>query len=211
MFRYSMAGLLVLCSSVWAKGEGGLYADVAPAGSTFIRVINSAKGNAPKVSVGKIEFSELGFCKATDYVFMPKGEIPVIVDGVKTGAEFKDDTFYTVVLGGSEVKVIEDPYFENKRKALVSLYNLRNKSGAISLKAKAGTIDVVSGVSTLEYKDREINAVTMQFDVFESDTLITRLEEQSFTRGDVFSVFACGEAESAASNWAKLTVTAPSE
>lgn len=211
MRQFYLVLILFMFSAVArADGDDGLYEDIAPPGSTFVRVINTDAGaDETSASIQGFALESLKYCSASTYVFLPAGQIAASIGDVNNTFNLDKGKFYTIVRNNKMLTVIEDTYFNNRRKALVSLYNFLSP-GKLDLSVNKGAVKVIEGVEFGTKGEREINAVKVEMEVFGASQVLTGLGAQILTRGDVFSVFACGDSQSPLAQWVKWQVKAAS-
>ena len=169
----------------------GLYDPVAPDGSVFVRFINVT--NTPqKAAISGKDFGTVSAGQVTDYFVMPQGKLDVMVADKKLSHDMSDGDYSTVIIGES-VSVVEDTANADRAKATIAFYNLSDKSD-ITLKAKGGTVDVLANVGAGETKARDMNAVKIDFGVYEGDQELATLSEEVIERGNHYSVIYDGKA-----------------
>ncbi|WP_020410966.1 alginate O-acetyltransferase AlgF [Hahella ganghwensis] len=180
-------------TSLARADEAALYGPEAPPGSAFIRVFN-AQVNLPveNAGVGGKVFGEIDPLSSSKYVFLPAGAYEVELSGAKQPVQLEKDAFYTlVVLKGEEPKLVQDEAFDNRRKALLGLYNLTD-ADALDLKTSNGKTAVLESVEKLGSKHRQVNAVKISLAAFNGSEKLADAAPVNLERGKVFSLFACG-------------------
>jgi alginate O-acetyltransferase complex protein AlgF len=189
------SGLIPISNlSYAAVEEGALYADGAPEGSAFVRVFNDFSGKTLEdIDLGGKNIAVLTPLESSAYVFLPAGNHTLIVDGKSKSIQMKEGEFYTVILDGkSALTVIKDEAFTNRRKALLSLYNLVSKE-AVDLKTADGSVAIIEDVGFLGNKTREINPVRLSVMAVAGNAPLGQSGPVSLQWGKVFSLFACGD------------------
>ncbi len=197
-----------LASLAQAEGEGALYGPEAPAGSAFIRVFNG-QINLPvkEASVAGKELGEVDPISASKYVFLEPGSMEVDLDGKKHPVTLDKDSYYTLILmDGGVVKLVKDEAFDNRRKALVSFYNLTDVD-SLDLKTSNGKTAILESVSQLDTKNRQVNAVKISVAAFSGDQKLADAAPVNLERGKVFSLFACGDKSSPKLVWVESQVS----
>jgi alginate O-acetyltransferase complex protein AlgF len=180
--------------AVHAVEEGALYAEEAPPGSAFVRVFNGFPGStAEHVVLGGKSIKALSPLESSAYVYLPPGRHSVKVEDNSQSLAMREGEFYTVIIGEKfPLTVIQDQPFTNRRKALLSVYNLVSKE-AVDLKTADGAISLIEDVGFLANKSREINPVRLSVLATAGDASLGQSNPVSLQWGKVFSLFACGE------------------
>lgn len=178
----------------FAVDEGALYADSAPPGAGFVRVFNSFTGKTVEdVDIGGKVIKVLTPLESSSYVFLLAGSHTLALAGKTQTIALREGEFYTVIIGEKfPLTVIKDDAFNNRRKALVSLYNLVSQK-EVDLKTADGTIAIIEDVGFLRNKTREINPVRLSVIATAGDAPLATASPVSLQWGKVFSLFACGD------------------
>lgn len=175
--------------------EGALYADDAPAGSGFVRVFNGFSGKAQDIDIGGKNIKELTPLESSPYVHLPAGKHRLTVGGKSQSVSLLEGEFYTVIIGEKfPLTVIRDEPFKNRRKALLSLYNLVSEQ-EVDLKTADGSVSIIEDVKFLGNKTREINPVRLSVTALAGEKPLGQADPVSLTWGKVFSLFACGDSD----------------
>ncbi|HEX5055776.1 MAG TPA: alginate O-acetyltransferase AlgF [Gammaproteobacteria bacterium] len=177
-----------------AVEEAALYAEDAPEGSAFVRVFNAYSAQTlENIDLGGKVIKTLDPLESSPYVFLPAGGHAVRVEGKNQQVTMREGEFYTVIAGSQfPLTVIRDEAFNNRRKALVSLYNVVSKE-KLDLKTADGGIPIIEDVGFLGNKTREINPVRLSVEALAGDTPLGQSKPVNLQWGKVFSLFACGE------------------
>jgi len=197
--------LLGVSAGTFAE-EGALYARVAPPGSAFIRVFHTGELSGHiSARLGSKTLKEVEPYSGSDYIFLPQGSVAVSIGTLNTTAQLKAGHFYTVVADKSQLKVIEDPAFDNKRKALLNFYNLVEDS-SLDVVVSPGNVKVFEKVPFGKREEREIKAVKLSLTVKDAEQKVVDAAPQILTRGDAFSLFICGDRQKPRAVWVKQMV-----
>lgn len=188
-----MIGAMAGAGAAHAGPDEGLYDPLPPEGSAFVRFIN-AKPDASeslKPSLDGKSYDDLDFSEVSSYYVKPAAEsVKVAFEGAgETTGKLEEGKFYTAVLRGSGVEIIEDAATENRTKALVLFYNLTDKN-ALGLKTADGKTAIVPDVKSGDVGSREMNAVRIGFSVAEGDSAVAKVDEQALQRGSAYAVIA---------------------
>ncbi len=194
IFTVSLTVLIVLAPRAAAVEEGALYAEDAPPGSAFIRVFNAFTGETVEnIGLGDKKIKTLAALESSAYLYLPAGKHLIAMEDKFQNITMREGEFYTVIVGEKfPLTVIQDQPFTNRRKALVSLYNVVSQEG-VDLKTADGSISIVEDVGFLENKTREINPIHLSVLASAGDTRLGQSNPVSLQWGKVFSLFACGE------------------
>lgn len=136
------AGLSLASMQAFAGADAALYGPSAPKGSTFVRLYNATSAPAA-ASVGNTQIKQVGAQASSDFSFLPGGDYTAQVGGKSVPVKLASDKYYTLVNSSSgNPKLIEEPPFKNKQKALVRVQNLSDQQ--LTLKTADGKTEVVS-------------------------------------------------------------------
>lgn len=197
---YACALALSLTSLTATAGEGGLYAPIAPKGSTFIRGYN-ASNNEQNFSVGNTELSDIAPLASTDFSFLPAGSYSAQVGSNSLPVKLEAEQLYTLVSQvGEPPKLVKEAPFNNKRKALLRVQNLSDST--LSLKTADGK-PVVDAVAPDANGQREVNPVKVSLALFDGERKVSDLKPVTLARGEVVSLFITGSGKTLAPVWVK--------
>jgi len=184
--------------------EGGLYGPTAPAGSAFVRAYNAGSSELD-LSLGTVSIKEVEPRGSSDFSFLPAGSYSASAAGKSLPVELKADQYYTVVqLPSGELKLVEDPAFKNRQKALVRIQNLSDTP--VSLKTADGKTEVIPAVAGKARGDREINPVKVRLALFAGEQKVSDLSPLVVERGEVVSLYVTGSAGNLSPVWVKRPV-----
>lgn len=198
---FACAIALSLGSLTASAGEGGLYAPIAPKGSTFVRAYNA--GNTElNVSVGNTALSDVSPLGSTDFAFMPAGSYSAKVGSTTIPVKLDADHYYTLVnQPGIAPKLVEDPAFKNKQKALLRVQNLSDTN--VTLRTADGKTKVVDSVAPSAHGEREVNPVKITLALFKGENKVSDLKPITLARGQVVSLYVTGSGNELLPNWVK--------
>lgn len=184
--------------------EGGLYGPTAPAGSAFVRAYNAGSSELD-LSLGTVSIKEVEPRGSSDFSFLPAGSYSASVGGKSLPVELKADQYYTLVqLPSGELKLVEDPAFKNRQKALVRIQNLSDTP--VSLKTADGKTEVIPAVAGKGRGDREINPVKVRLALFAGEQKVSDLSPLVVERGEAVSLYVTGSAGNLSPVWVKRPV-----
>lgn len=196
-------GFTAVIGSVQAD-EAGLYGPTAPAGSAFVRAYNAGSSELD-LSLGTVSIKEVEPRGSSDFSFLPAGNYSASAAGKSLPVELKADQYYTLVqLPSGELKLVEDPAFKNRQKALVRIQNLSDTP--VSLKTADGKTEVIPAVAGKGRGDREINPVKVRLALFAGEQKVSDLSPLVVERGEVVSLYVTGSAGNLSPVWVKRPV-----
>ncbi|MFC3095975.1 alginate O-acetyltransferase AlgF [Alteromonas sediminis] len=178
----------LFCSVVSA--DEALYGPAPPPDAAFFRLLNLSDSEvALQVSEGmSIDVNAL---EITEYGYLPASEIQLkvneksIADGLQPGQQLT--LVYFGNQGGSIV--IEDTPFDNKRMALLRLYNVSHNDD-LSMKTLNGKTTILDNIAFKSSKERVIKAVKLPVALYRGETRVIESEPLLLQKNRVTSVFA---------------------
>jgi len=189
--KYSAFCLLLwLFFSLPGFADEALYGPSPPPDAAFFRVLNLFDetvelhvGSEIKTDVEPYTVSNYGYASASKLRLELGGEL--VMESAQSGQLF------TLVYFGSSKKtdVIEDLPFDNKRMALVRLYNVSHEQ-SIDLKTVNGKTSIISSVEFKSSKERMIKAVKLPVSVFQGNTKLIDSEPLLLQKNQVTSLFS---------------------
>jgi len=182
-------------------GEGGLYGPTAPKGSAFIRAYNAGNSEL-SVNVGNTALNDVAPLGSSDFKFLPAGSYSAKVGSQTLPVKLDADQYYTLVdQPGAAPRLVEDPPYKNKQKALVRVQNLTDSK--LSLKTADGKTAVVDGVAPQARGEREINPVKVGLALYEGDRKVSDLKPVTLQRGEVVCLYVTGSGGKLSPVWVK--------
>lgn len=179
--------------------EGGLYGPTAPAGSAFVRAYNAGSSELD-LTLGSVSIKDVGPRASSDFSFLPAGSYSASASGKSLPVDLKANQYYTLVqLPSGELKLVEDPAFKNRQKALVRIQNLSDTP--VSLKTADGKTEVIQPVAGKERGEREINPVKVRMALFAGDRKVSELSPVVLERGEVAALYVTGSGSSLTPVW----------
>ncbi|HSC85157.1 MAG TPA: alginate O-acetyltransferase AlgF [Pseudomonas sp.] len=184
--------------------EGGLYGPQAPKGSTFVRAYNAGSSEL-SVSVGNTALNDIAPLGSSDFKFLPAGSYSAQVGSSNLPVQLDADHYYTLVnQPGAAPKLVEEPPFKNKQKALVRVQNLSNTK--LTLKTADGKTPVVADVAPNGRGEREINPVKVGLALFDGERKVSDLKPVVLERGEVVCLYITGSGGKLSPVWVKRPV-----
>ncbi|MAM86588.1 MAG: alginate O-acetyltransferase [unclassified Hahellaceae] len=167
-------------------GNEALYDATAPADSAFARVINLADKTASVKFEGKTAVQTVGAYQVSDYVFFTGGKTQTIeVNGESLVRAFPTNSAWTLVFADGKLTPIEDKYYQGRKKAQVSFYNLSEQP--LDLKTGDGKHAVVANVAPMANGQREINEVRIGLTAWAASTAAAAFEPTFLKKGRSYS------------------------
>src|SRR5690606_27866569 len=116
--------------------DGALYGPKAPKGSAFLRAYNASNAELD-ISVGEAQLRQVAPLGSSDFKSLPTGSYQAQVGSSQLPVELEADRYYTLVsLTGETPRLVEEPPFTSRQKALLRVQNLSDST--LSLKTADG-------------------------------------------------------------------------
>src|SRR5690606_1746250 len=199
-FALALSGLsLALAVNAAPADEGGLYGPTAPAGPAFVRAFNAGTSELD-LRLGPVSIKDVAPRASSDFSFLPAGSYSASAAGKRVPVDLKANQYYTLVqMPGGELKLVEDPAFKNRQKALVRIQNLSDTP--VSLKTADGKTEVIETVAGKSRGDREINPVKVRLALFAGERKVSDLNPLVLERGEVAALYVTGSGSSLTPIW----------
>lgn len=197
----TMLAALLAAPPAATAGDDALYGPEAPPGSAFIRIFNATDQADLNVQVGSKPVPDVEAWEVSDFEFLPPGTHQLSAGAVTQNVSLQPNRFYTAVVTGEGVRLLDNQPYKNRLKALVILYNLTD-ADAVSLRTTDGRSTVIDGVAADASGTREVNPARVPLAVFRGDQQLGQAPSVSFTRGKAYSLFAVGRASAPRLVWA---------
>lgn len=181
MKRVSLTILTLVTTAVAQNGMEELYDPKPPANSAFVRV-----ANIPSATLGSRAVTALRGA-ASSYVVVPQGEFTARAGASTRKLKVVAGQFYTVVQTGGTLALLPDQAFENRTKALLTVYNL-SASPSVALKTADGQTAVVSGVKPGQSGNRAVNGITVDLAAFAGSKVLGTLKGVKLERGNAYAL-----------------------
>lgn len=187
-------GVLGACALALSVGmlqaqadDGALYGPKAPKGSAFVRAYNASSAELD-INVGEAQLKQVGPLGSSDFKFLPAGSYQAQVGNAQLPVQLQADRYYTLVSQtGAEPRLVEEPPFTSRQKALLRVQNLSGTT--LSLKTSDGKTDVVADVKPDGRGDREINPVKVGLALFDGERKVADLKPVTLARGEVVCLY----------------------
>lgn len=167
--------------------DGALYGPKAPKGSAFVRAYNASNAELD-ISVGEAQLRQVAPLGSSDFKFLPAGNYQAQVGSTQLPVDLKADRYYTLVsLTGEKPRLVEEPPFTSRQKALLRVQNLSGST--LSLKTADGKTDVVADVAANDRGEREINPVKVGLALFDGERKVADLKPVTLARGEVLCLY----------------------
>lgn len=195
------AAVLAVVAMPGRTADDALYGPEAPPGSAFIRVFNATDQVDLNVQVGDKTVSGVDAWEVSDFEFLAPGTHRLDAGTAATTVTLQPSRFYTAVVSAQGVRLLDNPPYQNRLKALVMFYNLTDADG-LGLRTADGRTAVIDGVARNASGTREVNPAREPLALFKGEQRIADAPQQSFTRGKAYSLFAIGSADTPRLVWA---------
>jgi alginate O-acetyltransferase complex protein AlgF len=169
----------------------GLYDPEPPANSAFVRVINAGSGEV-KAGIDAVAYGAVAGQNASAYRVIPQGAHKLAAGAANKEVSVLAKRFYSVIVNGSDVQVLEDPANPGQTKAGLAIYNL-SKIASIALKTDDGKTTVVDGVAPGTVKSQAVNAIKVGLAAFNGSSKIASFPAVQLERGSTYSTIVFSE------------------
>lgn len=184
--------------------EGALYGPKAPKGSAFVRAYNASNAELD-ISVGEAQLRQVAPLGSSDFKFLPAGSYQAQVGNAQLPVQLQAERYYTLVgLTGEAPRLVEEPPFTSRQKALLRVQNLSDS--ALSLKTADGKTEVVAAVTPNGRGEREINPVKVGLALFDGERKVADLKPVTLGRGEVLCLYITGAQGRLAPVWVRRPV-----
>ena len=184
--------------------DAALYGPKAPKGSAFVRAYN-ASSTELDVSVGQTHLKQISPLASSDFKFLPAGSYQAQVGNAQMPVQLEAEHYYTLVSQtGAEPRLVEEPPFTSRQKALLRVQNLSGST--LSLKTADGKTDVVADVKPDGRGDREINPVKVDLALFDGERKVADLKPVTLARGEVVCLYITDAQGKLSPVWVKRPV-----
>lgn len=184
-----------------AQPTGLLYDPEPPVDSAYVRVLVAPPGATMDVAIdGKIRFKQLSSGSPSDYLVVPAGSHVVSIQP-SGQSKVQHSAALDVVRGramtvafaslqaGVKPFIFEDKANSNKLKALVAVYHLDAKVGALDVLSADGKTKVFSTVQFGQSAHIQVNPITIDLMVARSGAKTALATTPlSMTQGGTFSI-----------------------
>ena len=174
--------------------DAALYGPEAPPGSAFIRVFNASDVPDLQAQIGEVAIDDVDAWEVGSFEYLPPGSKTLSAGNVESRVDLQPNRFYTAVVDGRRVHLLDNAGYGNRLKALLILYNLTD-AGALSLRTSDGSTTVIDAVGSGTYGTREVNAARARLTVFAGERRVAETELLTLSRGKALSLFAIGPAD----------------
>lgn len=182
----ALLALLPLAAPSIADAQGGLYGPEAPADAAWVRVVNAGADDGVVARIGDGEALDVAPRRATGYVRVDPGSVPVEVDGDVLTLEVGPESFTTVAATAVGPVAIPDPALRDISRGLLGLVNLTGLEG-LDLQVPDGPI-VVGPVPPGAHDAIAVAEASTELVVVHDGTVVARLEARTFERGIAYAV-----------------------
>jgi alginate O-acetyltransferase complex protein AlgF len=192
MNKFALIALTVTASLATVTAQG-LYDPEPPANSAFVRVINAGTGEV-KAGIDAVAYGAVSGQNASAYRVIPQGAHKLAAGAANKEVSVLAKRFYSVIVNGSDVTVLEDPANPGQTKAGLAIYNL-SKISSVALKTDDGKTTVVDGVAPGTVKSQAVNAIKVGLAAFNGSSKIASFPAVQLERGSTYSTIVFSESK----------------
>jgi alginate O-acetyltransferase complex protein AlgF len=192
MNKFALIALTVTASLATVSAQG-LYDPEPPANSAFVRVINAGTGEV-KAGIDAVAYGAVAGQNASAYRVIAQGAHKLAAGAANKEVNVLAKRFYSVIVNGSDVQVLEDPANPGQTKAGLAIYNL-SKISSVALKTDDGKTTVVDGVAPGTVKSQSVNAIKVGLAAFNGSSKIASFPAVQLERGSTYSTIVFSESK----------------
>jgi alginate O-acetyltransferase complex protein AlgF len=189
----SLASTGLLSTGPLSAVAQGLYDPEPPANSAFVRVINAGTAEL-KAGIDAVAYGAVAGQNASAYRVIPQGAHKLAAGAANKEVNVLAKRFYSVIVNGSDVTVLEDPANPGQTKAGLAIYNL-SKISSIALKTDDGKTTVIDGVAPGTVKSQAVNAIKVGLAAFNGTSKIAAFPAVQLERGSTYSTIVFSESK----------------
>ncbi|PTU74226.1 alginate O-acetyltransferase AlgF [Pseudomonas mangrovi] len=178
-------GLLAGASHAREDAGAELYDAAAPADSAFVRVLNLSDGRVRAMLGGKNQAQQIAAGQLGGYRFTVPGKVHLDVEGQSTSVDLAANTANTFVYDGSSLRLLQDAFINEPKKAQVGFYNLSGQT--LSLKTADGKHAIVDSVAAGQNGSRMVNELKIAFAAYQGEQKIADFPEVFLKKGRTYS------------------------
>ncbi|MDH5722404.1 MAG: alginate O-acetyltransferase AlgF [Alphaproteobacteria bacterium] len=199
---------MVFSSVVIASEDEGLYDEVPPENSAFIRFLHAQDGESevpPIVNGRKRDGVKFGGIKP--YGVVASGTVNLELGQGKGAFETEAGKYYTAILKNNVLTLEVVPEIENELKAQMIVHNLTERDN-ITLKTADGKVSVIGPIAPNSFQVREINPIKVSFAIFSGDEKFVDLIDWPLERGESYIIsVAEGDEYGAVANYDRARIS----
>jgi len=177
--------LLLSAHALAAESNADLYDAVAPADSTFVRVLNLSNGGIDVSLSGKTNPQKVAAGQLSGYRFTTPGKHSIGVAGQTIQPTLAANAASTVVYDGKTLNLIADKYVNEPKKAQVAFYNLTSAQAA--LKTVDGKHVIVDPLGKDQTGSRMVNEIKIGFAAYVGEQNVANFDELFLKKGRSYS------------------------
>lgn len=177
--------LLMTAHALAADGNADLYDAVAPANSTFVRVLNLSNSGIDVSLSGKTNPQKVAAGQLSGYRFTTPGKHSIGVAGQAIQPDLAANAASTLVYDGKTLTLIADKYVNEPKKAQVAFYNLTPAKA--TLKTVDGKHVIVDALSKDQTGSRMVNEIKIGFAAYVGEQNVANFDELFLKKGRSYS------------------------
>jgi len=184
-----------------AQPTGLLYDPEPPLDSAYVRILIAAQGAAVDVLVdGKMRVKQLPPGVPSDYLVLPAGQHSLTIQAAGKPKPYFSTPLevvrgraltvaYTSLQADAKPHIFEDKANSNKLKALIAVYHLDTKAGALDVLSADGKTKVFSAVQFGQSTNIQVNPISIELLATKStDKKALAHTQLSMTQGGTYSI-----------------------
>lgn len=199
--KHALLSTILLLTS--AAAQEGLYDPAPPANSAYVRAFN-LDSSSNGLTVDRKDFGKINPLAASAYLILPEGRHNAVVNKDSQSVQFTAGKYYTLLLKGEKIQVLEDDRNTNRAKALITLYNLTDTRN-ITLRTADGKATVFKEVEIGQNKSQAVNGIKVALSVLNGSAVVQAFKETQLERGASYSVFVVGNKGQYKAVWLQAT------
>ncbi|TVQ36628.1 MAG: hypothetical protein EA384_13800 [Spirochaetaceae bacterium] len=181
---------LFLTGSLAAQSGNGLYGAAAPDDAAFVRVVHGGPSGALRdIWIGATHFRLVEPLTVSAYRPLTPGIHQVMVSGLNAELIPRRGNYYTVVVSGDRLHVLQDTAHTRPDRAQLVLYNFSDAEH-LALRTADGATPVIEEVAAGGAGVIEVNAVAVELALFRASEVFAYVGDPGLERGQSYSVFA---------------------
>ncbi|MFD1260157.1 alginate O-acetyltransferase AlgF [Entomomonas asaccharolytica] len=189
---FVLASFLAFATHIQAQeGNADLYDAVAPADSSFVRIINLSSSTISATLTSKVNPQRVAVNQLSNYRFVAPGKHKVTAGSASIDLDLKANTAVTLVYENGKFSLINDQFSNEPRKAQVAFYNLTNEP--MELKTADGKHEVIPAVNKNQTGSRKVNEIKIAFAAYSGSKKIASYPNNFLKKGGSYSYLVIPE------------------
>lgn len=187
--------------SIFAQPAGLLYDPEPPVDSAYVRVVISSREGVVDVMIdGRVRVQKLASGDASEYLVLAAGKHTIAIHATGKPTAYLSTVFevvrgrattlaFTALRADSVPLMFEDKANSNKLKALLAVYNLDAKLGAVDVVTADGNTKVFSGLAYGRSASISVNPISIDLIVVKAGDKVPQIHASlAMTQGGTYSI-----------------------